>query len=126
MRKEQKKERETQERLVKIDILYNIRYIYYTLWYIRHDAFVLLKISYSFLCVSRSLARFFALAAFISTMIISLSINRHNSIKNDYGTTHGLMSQISLAYWSMVLSELNLPEVAVDKMEDSVQPSWFL
>lgn len=92
-----------------------------------HDAFVLLKISYSFLCVSRSLARFFALAAFISTMIISLSGQyRYNSIKKDYGTTHGLMSQISLAYWSMVLSELNLPEVAVDKMEDSVQPSWFL
>ena len=78
------------------------------------------------MCFSGSLARFFALAAFISMMIISLSINRRNSIKNDYGTTHGLMSQISLAYWSMVLSEVELTEVAVDKMEDSVQPSWFL
>jgi len=36
------------------------------------------------------------------------------------------MSQISFAYWSMVRSELNLPEKAVEMMEDSVQPASFL
>ena len=48
------------------------------------------------------------------------------SAKPLYGTGRGLMSQISLAYWSMVRSELNLPEKAVEMMEDSVQPAWFL
>ena len=48
------------------------------------------------------------------------------SAKPVYGTGRGLMSQISLAYWSMVRSELNLPEKAVEMMEDSVQPAWFL
>ena len=33
------------------------------------------------------------------------------------------MPQISLAYWSMVRSELNLPLKAVEMMEDSVQPA---
>jgi len=39
------------------------------------------------------------------------------------GTLHGSMPQISLAYWSMVRSELNLPLKAVEMMEDSVQPA---
>ena len=34
------------------------------------------------------------------------------------------MSQISFAYWSMVLSELNFPEKAVEMMELSVHFSW--
>ena len=34
-----------------------------------------------------------------------------------------MMSQISVAYWSMVRSELNLPEKAVEMMEDSVHAS---
>ena len=36
------------------------------------------------------------------------------------------MSQISVAYWSIVRSELNFPENAVLMMDDSVHLSWFL
>lgn len=49
-----------------------------------------------------------------------------NTLDTIYGTGRGLMSQISFAYWSMVRSELNLPEKAVEMMEDSVQPASFL
>jgi len=49
-----------------------------------------------------------------------------NTLDTVYGTGRGLMSQISFAYWSMVRSELNLPEKAVETMEDSVQPASFL
>ena len=36
------------------------------------------------------------------------------------------MSQISVAYWSMVRSELNLPENAVEMIDDFVHPAAFL
>ena len=52
------------------------------------------------------------------------SVHEHSTHRLRHG--RGLMSQISFAYWSMVRSELNLPEKAVETMEDSVQPASFL